>query len=153
MVTPLISATREGIIHTVEKIVSCFAPEQVILFGSYAYGDPTPDSDVDLLVTMNTALRPVDQAVEIRTTIDFPFPVDLLVRTPEQLSERLNLGDPFFREIIQKGIVLHEATDGGVDREGVEIRYPGTSAAHQDAERCLFTAREARRITKIELRI
>ena len=82
---------------------------KIILFGSYAYGEPSPDSDVDLLVTMSTALRPVDQAVEIRTVVDFPFPVDLLVRTPEQLSERLRLGDPFFHEIIEKGIVLHEA--------------------------------------------
>ena len=83
-------------------------------------GDPTSDSDVDLLVTMNTTLRPADQAVEIHTAVDLPFPVDLLVRTPEQLSECLNVGDPFFREIIQKGIVLHEATDGGVDRQGEE---------------------------------
>ncbi|MGD9892092.1 MAG: nucleotidyltransferase domain-containing protein [Dehalococcoidia bacterium] len=110
MVSPPRRATRSEIDRAVEELVLRFAPETVILFGSYASGDPSPDSDVDLLVTMNTALRPVDQAVEIRTAVDFPFPLDLLVRTPEQLSERLSLGDPFFHEIIEKGIVLHEAS-------------------------------------------
>jgi predicted nucleotidyltransferase len=111
VVTPRTPATRSDIDRTVEKIVSRFSPRKVILFGSYAYGEPSADSDVDLLVTMSTMLRPVDQAVEIRTAVDFPFPVDLLVRTPEQLTERLSLGDPFFQEIIEKGIVLHEAAD------------------------------------------
>jgi uncharacterized protein len=105
------SVTRNDIDRTVASIVSRFAPEKVILFGSYAYGEPTAHSDVDLLVMMNTTLRPVDQAVAIRTAVDFPFPVDLLVRTPEQLSERLSLGDPFFHEIVEKGIVLHETAD------------------------------------------
>jgi uncharacterized protein len=102
---------RSDIECTVERIVSCFAPEKVILFGSYAYGEPSPDSDVDLLIMMDTVLRPVEQAVAIRTAVEFPFPVDLLVRTPEQLSERLSLGDPFFHEIVEKGIVLHETAD------------------------------------------
>lgn len=62
------------------------------------YGTPSPDSDVDILVVMETALRPVEQAVLIRQEMDFPFPVDLLVRTPKQIEERLRLGDFFVRE-------------------------------------------------------
>jgi predicted nucleotidyltransferase len=112
--------SRPEIEHAVERIVRLFAPSAVILFGSYAYGEPTPDSDVDLLVTMETPLRPVDQAVEIRTAVQFPFPLDLIVRTPAQVSERISLGDPFFQEILEKGIVLYEATDGGMDRQGGE---------------------------------
>jgi hypothetical protein len=65
----------------------------------------------------NPALRNVQQAVEIRQAVDFPLPVDLLVRTPKQIAERLALGDGFFRDVLTKGIVLHEATDAGVESE------------------------------------
>jgi predicted nucleotidyltransferase len=109
--------SREEICRAVERIVALFAPRQVLLFGSYAYGEPTPDSDVDLLVTMNTDLRPVDQAVAIRDAIEFPFPLDLLVRSPAQIEQRLALGDRFFREILDRGVVLYEATYAGVDRQ------------------------------------
>ncbi len=109
--------TRSEIIHTVDRIVAHFSPCQTILFGSHAYGTPTADSDVHLLVTMESSLRPVDQAVAIRTAVRFPFPVDLLVRTPAQIEERIALGDDFFREVLQRGIVLYEATDAGVDRQ------------------------------------
>jgi len=78
---------------------------------------PTSDSDVDLLVAMDTSLRNVQQEVEIRKAVDFPFPVDLLVRTPEQIAKRLALGDGFFHEVLTKGVVLHEATDARVESE------------------------------------
>jgi len=100
--------------QVVQQIVERFHPLKVILFGSYAGGTPTADSDVDLLVTMETPLANVEQAVEIRTEVDFPFPTDLLVRTPQQIAERLALGDVFMREVLTKGIVLYEAVDAGV---------------------------------------
>jgi predicted nucleotidyltransferase len=108
----------EDIEAAVARIAAHFAPRQVWLFGSYAYGTPTTDSDVDLLVIMDTNLRPVEQAVEIRAVVQFPFPVDLLVRTPEQLAARLDLGDDFFRDVITRGTVMYEVTDARVDREG-----------------------------------
>ena len=89
-----------------------FNPERVILFGSYAEGKPTEDSDVDILVVMPTPGSPVDQSVEIRMTVRPPFPVDLLVRTPERVQERLRLGDPFMRRILEKGKLLYEAHHG-----------------------------------------
>ena len=95
------------------EIAHRFHPQQVVLFGSYAYGTPTPDSDVDLLVTMETHLSNVQQAVEIREAIDFPFPADLLVRTPQQLEERLAIGDVFFQEIMTRGVRLYEANARG----------------------------------------
>lgn len=104
----------ENIKQVVEKIVERFHPDKVILFGSYAYGQPTYDSDVDLLVLMETSLRNVEQAVEIRKAVDFPFPADVLIRTPEQIANRLALGDVFLREVITKGIVLHEADNARV---------------------------------------
>lgn len=83
-----------------------FQPEQVILFGSYAYGKPHRDSDVDLLVVM-PARNQIDQAVKISLAIDPPFPVDLIVRTPQNLEWRLNEGDSFLEEIVSKGKVLY----------------------------------------------
>lgn len=105
----------ENIKEIVRKIAERFRPQKVILFGSYAYGRPTYDSDVDLLILMETSLRNVEQAVEIRRAVDFPFPADVLVRTPQQIANRLALGDVFLREVISKGIVLHEADSAGVD--------------------------------------
>ena len=91
------------------QIAREFHPEKILLFGSYAYGKPTPDSDVDLLVSMRTSLRPAEQAARIRKAIDFPFPVDLLVRTPEQIEQRLAMGDGFIRDVTCRGKALYEA--------------------------------------------
>lgn len=106
--------TFADIQYVVGQIVERFHPQKVVLFGSYAYGKPTPDSDVDLLVAMETPRRSVEQAVEIRRAVDFPFPVDLLVRTPQQIAERVALGDVFLREVLTKGVVLYEANDAGM---------------------------------------
>ncbi len=97
--------------RVVDEVVRRFWPLRVVLFGSYAYGQPTSDSDVDLLVTMETPLRAVDQAVAIRDAVEFPFPTDLLVRTPRQIEERLAMGDPFLKEVLARGVVLYEAAD------------------------------------------
>jgi predicted nucleotidyltransferase len=85
-------------IHAVAKqIAERFQPEKIILFGSYAYGRPRPESDVDLLVVMDTPLRNREQAAQIARAIDYHFGLDLLVRSPRQLAERLALGDFFCR--------------------------------------------------------
>ncbi len=93
-----------------------FNPEKIILFGSHAYGSPHADSDVDILVVMATR-NEIDQAVKIRLTIPAPFPMDLMVRTPEDLRWRLEAGDSFLREIVALGKVLHEQTYAGVGPE------------------------------------
>jgi predicted nucleotidyltransferase len=85
-----------------------FKPQRIILFGSYAYGQPTVDSDVDLLVIMDHSRRSVDQAIEIRSEVSADFPLDLLVRTPERVRERIEVGDFFMREIVTNGKVLYE---------------------------------------------
>jgi predicted nucleotidyltransferase len=96
----------------VRQIVQRFKPRKVILFGSYAYGAPRPESDVDLLVVMETPLKEVEQAVRICQGIDYHFGLDLIVRTPANLDRRLALGDSFLREIILNGAVLYERADG-----------------------------------------
>lgn len=91
------------------RIAERFQPKKVILFGSYAYGKPGPESDVDLLVVMRTSLRSRQQRLEIsRALSPRPFPLDILVRTPEELEERIAQGDAFLREIVTRGKVLYE---------------------------------------------
>jgi predicted nucleotidyltransferase len=86
-----------------------FGAERVILFGSYAQGKVTADSDVDLLVIGPFKGRGVDKSVEIRMKLRPQFPVDILIRTPEKVNQRLKMGDCFMREILEKGKVLYEA--------------------------------------------
>lgn len=95
----------------VRRLVREFKPEKVILFGSYAYGAPSPGSDVDLLIIMRLQKRGVYQAAEIQTRVRPKFPLDILVRSPEKVKKRLDLGDSFMREVITKGRVLYETTD------------------------------------------
>ena len=90
------------------QIAERFAPERVILFGSYVDGNPSEDSDVDLLVVMPTERSPVDESVDIRLAVRPAFPLDVLVRTPGKMRERLAMGDPFIRRILEKGRVLYE---------------------------------------------
>ncbi len=100
--------TREDIQATCDDIVREFAPLQVILFGSYAYGTPTEDSDVDLLVVMEIPESETRrQAIEIRQRIPRRFPMDLLVRSPEELAYRTSHNDWFLLEITEKGEVLY----------------------------------------------
>lgn len=103
---------REAIDDVVRQIVQQFRPERILLFGSYAYGDPAPDSDVDLLVVMATPLKHAEQAVRICQAIEYHFGLDLMVYTPEALARRLALDDLFVREIIERGTVLFERPDG-----------------------------------------
>lgn len=99
---------RAAIRRYVAQIVERFHPDKVILFGSHAYGRPHADSDVDLLVVM-PARDEVNQALRIRLTLHAPFAMDLIVRTPENLAKRLGWNDWFLREIVEKGLVLHDA--------------------------------------------
>jgi predicted nucleotidyltransferase len=89
-----------------------FRPERVLLFGSYARGTATADSDVDLLIVLPFEGKPVQKSVEIRLKLRPSFPVDLVVRTPENVRERVAMGDDFMRELLEEGKVLYEADDG-----------------------------------------
>jgi uncharacterized protein len=86
-----------------------FGAEQVILFGSYAQGRATVDSDVDLLVIGPFKGRSADKSVEIRMKLRPKFPVDIIVKTAEKVHQRTKMGDCFMREILEKGKVLYEA--------------------------------------------
>ena len=99
---------KESISAVVRQVAEKFNPQKIVLFGSYAYGIPRPGSDVDLLVVMDTSLREVEQAIQICQNIQYYFGLDLLVRTPSTLGERIKLGDPFLTEILNKGKVVYE---------------------------------------------
>ena len=97
-------------------IAEKFCPDKIILFGSFAYGTPHADSDVDLLVIMS-ARSQGGQAYKIRMALLAPFAMDLIVRTPDTMKWRLEEGDSFLREIMSKGKVLYEKTDGRVGKK------------------------------------
>jgi predicted nucleotidyltransferase len=105
------------------EIAEKFDPEKIILFGSYAYGEPNLESDVDLLVVM-PAYNEINQEIRIANAVDPPFSLDLLVRTPERLRWRLEAGDWFLREVVGRGRVLYEKTHSRVGAQG-RSRLPG----------------------------
>jgi len=99
------------------QVAERFRPEKIILFGSYAYGTPHADSDVDILVVM-PAYNQSSKAGRIRWEVPAPFPMDLIVRTPEEMRWRLAEGDLFHTEIVSKGKVLYEKDDPRVGSQG-----------------------------------
>src|SRR5260221_7226628 len=101
--------SRADIQAFVDQVVRRFRPAVVILFGSYAYGHPTQDSDVDLMVIMPHRGPSAKAATQIRLACPRAFSMDLIVRTPAEVRRRLRIGDQFLQEVTSKGIVLHES--------------------------------------------
>lgn len=99
----------ETLPQAVKKIVHELKPEKIILFGSYAYGNPTPDSDVDLLVVMETESSHTERYMAVaRLLRPRQFPVDIIVKTPKEIEEALKTNSFFTREIYTKGVTLYE---------------------------------------------
>lgn len=92
------------------KVAKEFKPQKIILFGSYAYGKPTADSDVDVLIVMSFSGRNPEKATEIWMATKPKFPVDIMVRKPSELKKRLAMGDFFLQDVVTMGKVLYEAT-------------------------------------------
>lgn len=96
----------------VRSIAEKFNPEEIILFGSHAYGKPSAWSDVDLLVVMDTPNGEMEAILEVAESLpDLDFSVDILVRSRTVLEKRKKLGDWFLRRITTKGKVLYERTN------------------------------------------
>lgn len=103
---------REIIQDILKKLLAGYAPQRVILFGSYAYGNPRPDSDIDLLIIKETSERFIDRWVTVRRLLSDPkrkVPLETFVLTPQEVSRRLAIGDQFLAEIMEKGEVLYAA--------------------------------------------
>jgi len=95
----------------VKRLVAELKPEKIILFGSYAYGNPTPDSDVDLLIVMETNGREKEM-YRAASLLLYPreFPVDIVVKTPKEIEAALKGGVVngfFIRELVKKGKILY----------------------------------------------
>src|SRR3989442_3247676 len=95
------------------QVAERFQPDKIILFGSYAYGTPHADSDVDILVVM-PARNQLDHAFKIHWTLLPPFALDIIVRTPKNLLWRLEERVSFHTEIVSKGKVLYGKGDASV---------------------------------------
>lgn len=103
---------RETILEIVEGLKREYRPRKIVLFGSYAYGYPDRDSDIDLLIIKDTSERPIDRRVAVSRIVSDPrrlIPLEVIVLTPDEVRQRLKVGDQFLREILDKGEVLHEA--------------------------------------------
>lgn len=95
--------------QAVKKFAEALKPEKIILFGSYAYGNPAPDSAVDLLVILKTKKPRKERVVAVSVLLyPRPFPVDIMVKTPKEIENDLKKGNVFIREIMKKGRVLYE---------------------------------------------
>jgi predicted nucleotidyltransferase len=94
----------------VQRLNRSYRPDKIILYGSYAYGNPTSDSDIDLLIIKDTDKRSVDRFVEVKQIIYKPgrsVPISPLVYTPKELEDRLKMGDDFLAEIMARGKILY----------------------------------------------
>jgi len=101
--------TRADIQALAARIAAEFRPERIVLFGSHARGDPGEVSDIDLLVVMPFDGRPYRQAARIRAALPGTFALDIIARTPADLSTRYSLGDTVIREAIDTGVDLYRA--------------------------------------------
>lgn len=101
---------QQAISQISRRIVEQYHPERIILFGSYAHGTPDAGSDVDMLIVKETDERPIDRRVAVRRIAHIPqrrLPFSPLVITPQELARRLEMGDPFYHEIMTRGKVLY----------------------------------------------
>jgi predicted nucleotidyltransferase len=102
---------NETLNAALRRIVNDYKPEKIIVFGSYAYGQPDSESDLDLLIIKQTNERPIDRRIAVRTLLR-PLKlrpgVSPIVVTQDEIDERLALGDPFAEELMTKGRVIYE---------------------------------------------
>jgi len=106
-VTRRVRALLPKLVKTVAK---GYQPEKIILFGSYASGSPTEESDLDLLIIKETRQPFFRRLVMVRRLVSDVrrgYPFDPLVVTPSELKRRLAKGDQFFADILTRGRVLY----------------------------------------------
>jgi len=106
----LIMNKKQIITRIAEKITTQYQPQKIILFGSYAWGDPTKDSDLDLLIVKETNEKHRKRSLSIRKILSEEnglIGMDILVYTPEEFSERIEMGDSFLSKILREGEVLY----------------------------------------------
>lgn len=104
------SSARRWLEGAVRRLKNRVHPRKVVLFGSYAYGKPSKESDLDLLVIVDSRMsREKRYAWVDRAIGEHIWPIDLLVRNPNEVAARVRIGDPFFMDILKRGRVLYES--------------------------------------------
>ena len=94
----------------VQRIVSGYSPQKIILFGSFANGKPDEDSDIGLLIIKDTDKRPLERWMEVKRLVrdrNRKASVSPLVYTRNEIKDRLAMKDFFIQEVIEKGEVLY----------------------------------------------
>jgi predicted nucleotidyltransferase len=103
-----VAEVRRKIAEMVRRIVKRFRPERIILFGSHARGTAGPDSDVDLVVVLRSVEDEWAKSVEVRGVVrGLKIPVDILVKTPEDLQRRGRIAGTIEYPIMHEGRVLY----------------------------------------------
>jgi predicted nucleotidyltransferase len=106
------------ILTFVDAVAAKFKPQRIVLFGSYGYGTPTQDSDVDILVVMNYRGPSHHKSIKIRCEVPRGFPMDLIVRSPAEIRRRVAGNDFFLEEITERGLVLYASDDRRMGEQG-----------------------------------
>ena len=105
---------KENILTEIKETLTSFNVEKIILFGSYAYGVPNVDSDIDLLVIKQNL--PENETRNFRLKLKkalwskirkYNLPIDLIVDSEERIKKRIEMGDLFYKEIYYKGKVIY----------------------------------------------
>ncbi|HEV8377204.1 MAG TPA: nucleotidyltransferase domain-containing protein [Tepidisphaeraceae bacterium] len=116
MITTMVD--RKSIQTFVDGVAERFRPQKIILFGSYANGKPSADSDVDLLIVKNHRGPGHELATRIRQAVEVSFPMDLLVRSPAELRKSVREDDWFIIDLLENGITLYDAANRAVGEKG-----------------------------------
>ena len=105
-----IKKVSEDVINDIAKrIVDAVNPEKIILFGSYAYGKPTKNSDLDILVIMNSKLPRYKRSVPIyKALAGILIPKDIITYTPQEVEEWDEVPQAFITTAVSKGKVVYE---------------------------------------------
>lgn len=110
-----VPVTPELLQTIVQRIIESFQPQRVVLFGSHAWGEPRPESDVDFLVVTKTLshLRPAHRRFQVKRICQPPFvSMDVLVYAPEEIRDRVAMGDLFLPKILAEGKILYDKPPG-----------------------------------------
>lgn len=115
MNTTLLHKRIKGVSEVVQRLVEHYHPFKVVLFGSQVWGEPDEGSDMDLFIVKETDECFLDRMRTVKRLLyetgRVPFAMDVLIYTPQEVEERLSLGDPFVCDILNGGVVLYESTD------------------------------------------
>lgn len=101
---------KKLILEIIDRLKKGYEPDKIILYGSYAYGQPTRDSDLDLFIIKKTDKRRIDRFVEVKRMIYDPkrhISVSPIIYTPKEIEERIAIGDDFIREVLAQGEIIY----------------------------------------------